>query len=312
MEEDEEEHLQLAAENVKVLSRIGIKLICIDFDDTLLGIHTGGKWQQSAVELCAHVRPFFLSFIRVAYEAGICVSIVSFSPQVDLIRQVLEITFGDALASHLIVRCDDPSWKVETVALNEFVSLLYARSPLLIDRKCKLPYVISASTEASRWSENTLQNMHTLLIDDDPHNVKIANDHGILSIYFDPESDNMRTISRRIQKLSPSPPPCVNLAKTPLKKRKLPACTPDRPARLPPPSTSAQVTPSRRDATPAAPPRKAKSCFNLCTPSPVMKLKYTVDMGRPKSKRMAKSMRRNIHEDLDENNSSSQGTSLLF
>ena len=45
------------------LRSIGINLLAIDFDRTIIDIHTGGRWEGSAEELVPHIRPFFQELI---------------------------------------------------------------------------------------------------------------------------------------------------------------------------------------------------------------------------------------------------------
>ncbi|DBA04871.1 TPA: hypothetical protein N0F65_006873 [Lagenidium giganteum] len=316
---EEEELLRVAADIVRKLIGAGIKLLAIDFDATLLSIHTSGRWEYSAVELCPYVRPLFLALIRVASEAGIHVSVVTFSPQVALIREVLHICFGDAIAEHVIVRADEASWSVAQSDLIDFLPIWHTRSPQPLDRSCKLPYVISAALEASRWSGESILNSNTLLLDDDPQNVRIANDHGIIAIFFDPETATMQTLWSRIQKLQADSNLSLKTPSKPNKRRSFSVMSTPEPSfkNTTTPSKSA-TTPfngtTRTDSTPAPPPRKAKG-FNLCTPSPVMKLKYTVEMGRPRSKKLTKHMRqctRNIDGDLEDLHGLPSGSSIMF
>jgi hypothetical protein len=275
-------------EIVTTLRDAGAKLVCIDFDATFVSIHTGGLWAQSAVELTKHVRQVFHILVPAMFAEKINVAIVTFSPQVDLIRSVLSLCFPKEIADKLIVRCDDSSWALNQTDVVDFVPT-WQLCGMHVDRAYKLPYVISAAIQASTARGELICNRDTILIDDDVKNIRIANDNGITGIYFEPQGMNVAELSQQIKKLhGTSQSPCkqatIRLITTPE--------PPSRPRRV---SSSARQRPPAV-VTSMARPKK----FSMCTPSPVVKLKYTVDMGRPQSKR-ARRLRqcsRNIEEDM--------------
>jgi len=81
---------------IDLLRKIKIKLIAFDFDNTLVNIHTHGHWRGSAEKLAKHVRPFFLQLIAELLKCSdIFFCIVSYSPQEELIREVLKISLSD-------------------------------------------------------------------------------------------------------------------------------------------------------------------------------------------------------------------------
>ena len=84
---DTDTHSRLSRERKSVA---GINCLALDFDLTIVDIHTGGTWAGSSTELCAHVRPLFLSLISAALHHSLHLTIVTFSPQVSMIRTVLD------------------------------------------------------------------------------------------------------------------------------------------------------------------------------------------------------------------------------
>lgn len=87
-----------ARDIVLCLQRKNIKLIAIDFDNTLLSIHTYGYYQGTLDHLLEHIRSTFLYFIQEildvqSFSQTIHVCIVSFSSQEQLIRRLLELAF---------------------------------------------------------------------------------------------------------------------------------------------------------------------------------------------------------------------------
>jgi hypothetical protein len=113
---------------VQNLKSTGITLLALDFDVyfqfensilflpsfqlTIVDCHTGGRWTGSVPELAEDIRPFFKHFIPAAINngmydktliatlltnrPGIFVSIVTFSTQVNMIREVviIDLYFG--------------------------------------------------------------------------------------------------------------------------------------------------------------------------------------------------------------------------
>ena len=95
---------QLFAEQ---MVRSGIRLLAVDFDKTLVGVHTRARWREGPAALAQTVRPIFRTLIpAVLATSRIHVSIVTFSKQDQLIRDALVLTFGDALAARILVRSD--------------------------------------------------------------------------------------------------------------------------------------------------------------------------------------------------------------
>lgn len=91
-----------------------VRLLAIDFDATIVEVHTYGNWQGTAEELSVHVRPVFVVLLKQALalqDYGLYVSVVTFSAQSKLIRKVLAIILGsEDLAKRVIIRCNDRKW----------------------------------------------------------------------------------------------------------------------------------------------------------------------------------------------------------
>jgi hypothetical protein len=83
-----------------------IRLLAIDFDKTLVGVHTRARWREGPEALAKTVRPVFRTLIPAALDARLSVAIVTFSKQEKLIRGALEIAFGPERAARIIVRTD--------------------------------------------------------------------------------------------------------------------------------------------------------------------------------------------------------------
>lgn len=72
-----------------LMKNCNIKLLALDFDRTIIGIHTGGHWNEGVENLVPHVRLCFRKLIKAALKLGLQVAVVTFSMQSDLIRDVL-------------------------------------------------------------------------------------------------------------------------------------------------------------------------------------------------------------------------------
>lgn len=77
------------------LVRFGIQCLALDFDQTLVGVHTHGEFDGCSADLAASVRPFFRALVPLCASRGIVVAVVTFSSQVVLIADVLHRCFPD-------------------------------------------------------------------------------------------------------------------------------------------------------------------------------------------------------------------------
>lgn len=298
----------VAAEIAATLQAAGARLVCIDFDATLVSIHTGGTWTRSAAELSAYVRSLFRELIPLLCASSQThVAVVTFSPQAQLVREVLAHCFSPEVAARVIVRADDTSWALVHDDTCDFMPA-WQTSGRHLDRTYKLPFVISAALHAAqRETDNpatAIRNRETVLIDDDAVNIRVANESGMTGIYFDPEGVDAHVLCAHIKKLhvqsNKSAPPELPLGlATPSRRASVVRVmtTPEGGGRRTPSSGSGgRSAKSRSRCT-----KQLQTRFNMCTPSPVMKLKSTVDMGRPRSKRASKFLRkssRRIEDDL--------------
>ena len=92
-----------------------VRLLSIDFDATIIQVHTYGAWRGTAEELSLHVRPVFVTLLKHALafqDSGLHVSVVTFSSQAKLIRKVLALVLeSEELAKRIIIRCNDMKWE---------------------------------------------------------------------------------------------------------------------------------------------------------------------------------------------------------
>lgn len=81
---------------IELINSLNLKLIAFDFDCTIVTIHTGGQWMDSPEKLAEFVRPCFRELIPALLKChNLFVCVVTYSPQEELIRDVLRISMKD-------------------------------------------------------------------------------------------------------------------------------------------------------------------------------------------------------------------------
>lgn len=141
----------------------GEALLALDFDCTIVQLHTYGLWKGSAEALAGHVRPVFRAMLQVAMEMkDLHVAVVTFSGQVDLIRDILKIVLGSArLADRIHIRGASGKWN--------------KKLPLDVPREGKLPHLASVLlTISPSIIIDRAVKRRVLLIDDDKRNIESA------------------------------------------------------------------------------------------------------------------------------------------
>lgn len=97
---------------VQKLVSLSIKLVAVDFDLTIINVHTRGSWQFTAKALASRVRPTFKQFLTAALKYNdLHIAVVTQSPQVSLVREVLEEALPESNTSRIHIRGTDGSWK---------------------------------------------------------------------------------------------------------------------------------------------------------------------------------------------------------
>jgi len=148
------------AEAVAGLVEKGVQMLAIDFDQTFVDCHTGGDWSRGPEALARHVRDFVPDLLVEASRRGLHVCIATFSPQTDLIRQVVEITLPADLSSKMVIKGNDRVWE--------------------LPRGCegKQAHLAAAAQEFGHISMEQI-----CLIDDDNRNIAFARRNGVFGVY---------------------------------------------------------------------------------------------------------------------------------
>jgi hypothetical protein len=153
---------------VESLQQNGIKLLALDFDNTIVSVHTYGEWRGTAEELASHVRPILVHILKAALEADMFTAVVTFSQQKELIIKVLqkEIGYGH---SEIFVRGNDGSWQAP---------------PRCTCHEAKQPHLASVCAEIEMQFGVHVSNSQIVLIDDDKNNIVVANRQGVKAVWL--------------------------------------------------------------------------------------------------------------------------------
>lgn len=151
---------------------LNINFLAIDFDQTMVDVHTGGRWKETVPELAEHLRPLFLQLVPMATQRNIRVAIVTFSGQTKCIREVLETAFP-TIAEIIPIRGNDQTWTYEGNGM----------------KLGKQEHMASAAEELMAkpaLGVTDVRKNTTLLIDDDPRNIKKSLKDGTRAVWLNP------------------------------------------------------------------------------------------------------------------------------
>lgn len=161
-----------------VLRVVNVNFLALDFDQTILEVHTGGNWKGTADELLQNVRPMFRYLIPAALDADLQVAVVTFSGQIDLIRSVLESLVGSDRAPSIPIRGGFVGGR----------TFVYEGQG---STQGKQAHMASAAEELEERNKGLeVSKATTLLIDDDAKNIRFAFQHGVRAIWLNPNKPN--------------------------------------------------------------------------------------------------------------------------
>ena len=91
--QNNESNKHLINKCLELIRTLKLRLVAFDFDCTIVTIHTGGQWLDTAAKLAEFVRPCFRDLIPALLInlPDIHLAVVTYSPQEKLIRDVLRI-----------------------------------------------------------------------------------------------------------------------------------------------------------------------------------------------------------------------------
>lgn len=149
-----------------------LRLLCLDFDRTLVRIHTSGCYDGSPESLAKQWRPAFTHLVQVAMAAGTQVAVVTFSPQASLIRALLYMVLPPEMASAVQLRTADPAEA-------------WSGIPGLPNKQAgKLHHIASAWEGCGLGDARSCEWRSVLLVDDDRPNIDSAESWGARAVQF--------------------------------------------------------------------------------------------------------------------------------
>ena len=180
-----------------------VRLVALDFDLTIVSVHTGGRWKKSSNELSNHVRYEVICLIDYCLEHDIAVAITTFSTQYSLILSVL----NKSLYNYRRQRSDDDTTVIELPNISTTIPIFggdrYVSTEDSVEGKQSQLLLAIQYHEQLRQkrqqdedendvlspnSNNNNSNYYsietTLLVDDDYDNIRIAREDGYRTIYY--------------------------------------------------------------------------------------------------------------------------------
>ncbi|GBG31268.1 Hypothetical Protein FCC1311_074892 [Hondaea fermentalgiana] len=165
---------------VKALRSAGIFMLALDFDNTLIDTHTKGQFRGAIEDL--NIRPIFLAIVPAVLKAGIALSIVTFSPQVDVVKRLLDRTFPECELGKNTFVCG-----AQHTSVSKSDNMSPNGAPICCSprRAGKSRHVALVCKEhAFAVGCETLKESQVLLVDDDKNNIDSAKRYGIQALWF--------------------------------------------------------------------------------------------------------------------------------
>jgi hypothetical protein len=157
---------------------VKIRLVALDFDLTIVDVHTGGDWTLSGHELAQHFRPEIKCLMEESSQRGLRIAVASFSVQESLIQQVLQLTIPTVTMARVPIRGgrnrSEPWGKRDQLTL------------VMDDINSSINQTTATTTTTT--THHLVDPTSTILIDDDKNNIRIAQKDGYLALWLDPET----------------------------------------------------------------------------------------------------------------------------
>jgi hypothetical protein len=165
---------------VRQLVEAGVKLLAIDFDLTMISMHTGGRWWGSAETLARSVRPVWKTIVPYAMSMGLEVCVATMSQQTHLVANVLRLSMGQWIdTTKIAVRGGEKGRLV-----NEHGDLDTAD----VEGSRKQKHIKSVLQSRVARGDSALLVHQVMLIDDDALNIEEALEQGTRALLFSPDN----------------------------------------------------------------------------------------------------------------------------
>jgi hypothetical protein len=168
-------------QTLNCLTRKGIRLICIDFDNTFISIPTYGKWSGNPIDLADYARPILIQFIKKCIQRNIYIAIVTFSPQENIVKECLKYIFKSDF-DKIYIKTSNHNYKN---CNPKYCKLLKKK----IKMTRKNPMMISVATDIFIKNNDKILPPQILLIDDSWDNICAARKAGYKVYYFSNEKE---------------------------------------------------------------------------------------------------------------------------
>ncbi|ELT91933.1 hypothetical protein CAPTEDRAFT_216461 [Capitella teleta] len=181
-----ENNQRMAKSLVSSLVSKGVKLLALDFDKTIVSVHTAGCWRQGTSKLTEHVRPCFKALIKHALESPLNICVVTYSMQPELIQDVLKYALPNCNTNEIIIRASSKDWLPPGNADSQ-----------VLGKQQHLAWMVTQLFHKKRL---IIQPHEIFLIDDDEENVSTAKQFGHLA-YLVPEEVTIQHIYEFVQRM---------------------------------------------------------------------------------------------------------------
>jgi hypothetical protein len=180
------DNVRLARTIVSSLVEKGIKVLALDFDKTIVAIHTAGFWTQPTSKLVEHVRPCFKALIQAGLDTRLHLCVVTYSMQPALIRDVIRMALPRSDTDKILIRANSKDW-------------LPPQSPTgqAYGKQQHIAWIV---TELFNKKHAIIHPEEILLLDDDSDNVEIAHQFGHQA-YEVPEEVSLEDINSFVENL---------------------------------------------------------------------------------------------------------------
>lgn len=143
----------------------GIKLLALDFDLTILDVHTGGAWIGPIHHLAQHVRPSFRALMEAALETDLLhMCIVTYSLQQDVIQDLLRAIWPYCDTSRILVRTSFVEWQQKNQLSKQSLG--------------KQQHIGQVVSDLYHFHRVVIHPHEVLLMDDDKENIDVARRFG--------------------------------------------------------------------------------------------------------------------------------------
>ncbi|BFZ18952.1 hypothetical protein BsWGS_21991 [Bradybaena similaris] len=163
---------------VVALHKKGIKLLAVDFDKTIIDIHSGGMWDEGVDKLALHVRPCMKDLMETASNKGLFVAIVTYHRQSWLIKEVLQKVLPKKVANKIYIQANTAAFLLRQRSSGGNYDDGTSSRVALSDLNGKQAHIASVISDIYKDHGVTIKKDEIILLDDDINNVRIASSFG--------------------------------------------------------------------------------------------------------------------------------------